>query len=220
MRKAFTLIELLIVVAIIAILAAIAVPNFLEAQTRAKVSRAKNDERTCALGIEAYMVDENDIPPSANETAAWGSRYIPASVTEETGAALDLKLEAVTATTGSSQNLWRLRTYQAWTWLTTPIGYVQHTYIDPFSRVVPLSYDTKADTVGRRALAWIGSAGPSKQVMLAPGPKSRPTLVMPNCLYDSSNGTTSLGEILRPAGIKNIGYAKSYYGDTVDFDVH
>ena len=61
--KAFTLIELLIVVAIIAILAAIAVPNFLEAQTRAKVSRVKNDFRTIKNGLEAYFVDHNGYPP-------------------------------------------------------------------------------------------------------------------------------------------------------------
>jgi type II secretion system protein G len=58
-RKAFTLIELLIVVAIIAILAAIAVPNFLEAQTRSKVSRAKADMRTIATAMESYQVDNN-----------------------------------------------------------------------------------------------------------------------------------------------------------------
>lgn len=57
--KAFTLIELLIVVAIIAILASIAVPNFLEAQIRAKVARAKNDLRVLATGLEAYSVDNN-----------------------------------------------------------------------------------------------------------------------------------------------------------------
>ncbi len=57
--KAFTLIELLIVVAIIAILAAIAVPNFLEAQTRAKVSRVKSDFRTMATSIETYALDKN-----------------------------------------------------------------------------------------------------------------------------------------------------------------
>jgi prepilin-type N-terminal cleavage/methylation domain-containing protein len=61
-RDAFTLIELLIVVAIIAILAAIAVPNFLEAQTRSKVSRVQADFRTLATAIESYFVDKNSYP--------------------------------------------------------------------------------------------------------------------------------------------------------------
>ncbi|MGI8906857.1 MAG: type IV pilin protein [Candidatus Sumerlaeaceae bacterium] len=61
-RSAFTLIELLIVVAIIAILASIAVVNFLEAQTRSKVSRVKSDMRTIATAIESYRVDENKYP--------------------------------------------------------------------------------------------------------------------------------------------------------------
>ncbi len=61
-KRAFTLIELLIVVAIIAILAAIAVPNFLEAQTRSKVARVKADMRTMTTGIESYFVDFNVYP--------------------------------------------------------------------------------------------------------------------------------------------------------------
>ncbi len=59
---AFTLIELLIVVAIIAILAAIAVPNFLEAQVRSKVSRARADMRSLRTAIETYSVDEGRYP--------------------------------------------------------------------------------------------------------------------------------------------------------------
>jgi type II secretion system protein G len=64
--QAFTLIELLIVVAIIAILAAIAVPNFLEAQVRAKVSRAHEDMRTIAVALESYVVDSNHYPPDSS----------------------------------------------------------------------------------------------------------------------------------------------------------
>jgi type II secretory pathway pseudopilin PulG len=52
----------LIVVAIIAILAAIAVPNFLEAQVRSKVSRCKGDLRSIAVAIEAYRADSTGYP--------------------------------------------------------------------------------------------------------------------------------------------------------------
>lgn len=66
--RAFTLIELLIVVAIIAILAAIAVPNFLEAQVRAKVSRSKADIRSIATALETYRVDNNGYPVDGGKT--------------------------------------------------------------------------------------------------------------------------------------------------------
>lgn len=63
-KRAFTLIELLIVVAIISILALIAVPNFLEAQTRAKVSAARSNLRVGMIGLESYRVDANRYPPT------------------------------------------------------------------------------------------------------------------------------------------------------------
>ncbi len=57
--SAFTLIELLIVVAIIGILAAIAVPNFLNAQTRAKVAKVVSNLRSIETALEMYYLDEN-----------------------------------------------------------------------------------------------------------------------------------------------------------------
>ena len=73
--KAFTLIELLIVVAIIGILAAIAVPNFLNAQVRAKVARVLADLQGFSVALESYRLDENFYPPVSNCGAAPPERF-------------------------------------------------------------------------------------------------------------------------------------------------
>jgi len=59
---AFTLIELLIVVAIIGILAAIAVPNFLNAQLRANIAKVDSDMRTISQAMEMYILDNGSYP--------------------------------------------------------------------------------------------------------------------------------------------------------------
>jgi prepilin-type N-terminal cleavage/methylation domain-containing protein len=61
-RKGFTLIELLVVIAIILILIALALPNFLEAQIRARVVRAEADMRTVATAVESYYGDRGAFP--------------------------------------------------------------------------------------------------------------------------------------------------------------
>ncbi len=62
-EKDLHLIELLIVVAIIGILASIAVPNFLNAQARAKVTRTVADLKALHSGMEMYRLDNNVFPP-------------------------------------------------------------------------------------------------------------------------------------------------------------
>jgi prepilin-type N-terminal cleavage/methylation domain-containing protein len=68
MKKAFSLIELLIMVVIIAILAAIAIPNLLEAQVRSKVSRAHSDMHSLALALSAYRIEQQAYPSSVDAT--------------------------------------------------------------------------------------------------------------------------------------------------------
>ena len=60
--KGFTLLELLIVVAIIGIISAAAIPNLQEALHRAKISRAMADLKGISLALELYRVDSNFVP--------------------------------------------------------------------------------------------------------------------------------------------------------------
>lgn len=68
----YTLIEILLVLAIIGILSAIAIPNSLKAQRRAKVAAALVDMKTIATGLEAFNV-ENGSYPSPETHAAFGA---------------------------------------------------------------------------------------------------------------------------------------------------
>ncbi|MBE7490113.1 prepilin-type N-terminal cleavage/methylation domain-containing protein [bacterium] len=61
-NRGFTLIELLIVIAIILILIAIALPNFLEAQIRAKLTRNYSEFKSIAVALEMYRGDYREYP--------------------------------------------------------------------------------------------------------------------------------------------------------------
>lgn len=69
-KGGFTLIELLIVIAIILILIAIALPNFLEAQIRARVTKAKGELRSVATALMSYRLDWNLYPARGDQDYA------------------------------------------------------------------------------------------------------------------------------------------------------
>jgi len=70
-RGGFTLVEIMIVVAIIALLAAIAVPGFLRARKRSQASRVVNDLRLIDSAVDQYAIENNKATGSTVNTADW-----------------------------------------------------------------------------------------------------------------------------------------------------
>lgn len=186
MRRAFTLIELLIVVAIIAILAAIAVPNFLEAQMRAKITRVKADMRTCATALESYNVDENHYPYERE------ANYFPHRLTTPGAYLTSIPLDVFRVSAPSEQTYpYPKRTFRYYR-LMTPQEESRPDVL-PF-RADDADYESDDATLNRYGSWALSSFGPDQDLDELWQPVfSDPTTRM----YDASNGTVSNGDIAR-----------------------
>jgi prepilin-type N-terminal cleavage/methylation domain-containing protein len=76
-RGGFTLVEIMIVVAIIALLAAIAVPGFLRARKRSQASRVINDLRLIDSAVDQYAIETNRASGFSVNTVDW-TNYLKA----------------------------------------------------------------------------------------------------------------------------------------------
>lgn len=85
-RKGFMLLELIIVVAIIGILAAVAIPNFVGMTDEAKVAKIQSDLSTIGTAMEVYHVKKGGTYPTDLSTLAGDNGYLKEVPKPPTGA--------------------------------------------------------------------------------------------------------------------------------------
>ena len=87
-RGGFTLVEIMIVVAIIALLAAIAVPGFLRARKRSQASRILNDLRMIDAAVDQYAIETNRSTNNVVNVTDWTNYLKKGSQLYNTGRSL------------------------------------------------------------------------------------------------------------------------------------
>ena len=95
MKRSFTIIELLIVIAVISILIGIALPRFKGMQDEGNIARAKGELRTLQTAVESYYIHNNNTYPATGSAALQTAlaaatpniiNYVPTDPFSSTGA--------------------------------------------------------------------------------------------------------------------------------------